>query len=214
MAGASSVSARLPVVLIAGVTGSFLLFSLLHSLLYQPATASRQENTAPIKVTTVYTAVSPNQPQESQESSPGHKPVQPNPPLNTLTPTFTVPAIAVDTTTIPDTGRFLATLPDLPALAPAAKPQVTPETDIVTLFSVPPEYPHIAKRRGIEGWVDIRFTITANGSVEDMEIIDAQPSGIFEKSALKALKHYKFKPREINGKKVARKARQRLRFQP
>lgn len=46
-------------------------------------------------------------------------------------------------------------------------------------------YPHTARRRGIEGLVDVKFKILSDGNVEDIKIISGR--SIFKKSAIQAI---------------------------
>ena len=41
---------------------------------------------------------------------------------------------------------------------------------------------------GIEGWVSIKYIITEEGYVEQLEVTDAEPEGVFEKSVRDAAK--------------------------
>ena len=45
------------------------------------------------------------------------------------------------------------------------------DTDIIPLLRVDPTYPIRAQERGIEGWVEVEFTISAGGTVADCESI-------------------------------------------
>jgi protein TonB len=60
-------------------------------------------------------------------------------------------------------------------------------------------YPRMAQQRGIEGFVDLEFTVTKLGAVRDPKVMQASPEGIFEKSAKDAVLKYKYKPRVVNG---------------
>ena len=60
-------------------------------------------------------------------------------------------------------------------------------------------YPRRALQRGIEGFVDVEFIVTKQGSVRDPKIIQASPEGIFEQAAIDATLKYKYKPRVVNG---------------
>ncbi|NCP64749.1 MAG: energy transducer TonB [Paraglaciecola sp.] len=60
-------------------------------------------------------------------------------------------------------------------------------------------YPRRALQRGIEGFVDVEFTVTKQGSVRDPKVIQASPEGIFEQAAMDATLKYKYKPRVVNG---------------
>jgi len=52
---------------------------------------------------------------------------------------------------------------------------------IAQVFSSP-RYPERALTRGIEGWVDVQFDITAHGTTENIQILRSQPEGYFEKA--------------------------------
>lgn len=56
-----------------------------------------------------------------------------------------------------------------------------------------PRYPRKAKMRKISGHVQLSFTINTDGSVSNVAVLDSKPKGYFEKSSVKAIKHWKFK---------------------
>ncbi len=60
-------------------------------------------------------------------------------------------------------------------------------------------YPRRALQRGIEGYVDVTFTVSKLGSVINPKVLQASPEGIFEQAALDATLKYKYKPRVVNG---------------
>ena len=74
--------------------------------------------------------------------------------------------------------------------------------DAVPMVRVPPQYPERAAQRGIEGRVLIEFTISKSGSVKDAKVIAYEPSTIFNKAALKAVRQWKYNPKIVNGKAV------------
>ena len=78
--------------------------------------------------------------------------------------------------------------------------------------TVQPVYPEAARKRGIEGWVELAFTVTPNGTVEDVEVRNASPANVFEDAAMRAIRGWRFEPVERNGEKVAQRAMVRLRF--
>jgi protein TonB len=57
-----------------------------------------------------------------------------------------------------------------------------------------PLYPPDALRAGIGGEVAVTFTVNADGSVDDVAIVSAQPQGVFDKNVLAAVRRWKFKP--------------------
>lgn len=72
--------------------------------------------------------------------------------------------------------------------------------DVIPLVRMPARYPEKAARRNIEGFVKARLEINALGTVDSVEVIDSKPRGVFERSAIRALYKYKFKPQIIDGK--------------
>lgn len=73
--------------------------------------------------------------------------------------------------------------------------------EMIPLTLVQPEYPRRALQRGIEGYCEVRFTVTSLGTTSNFEIGDC-PETIFERSSIKAAEKLKFKPRVVNGKAV------------
>jgi len=77
---------------------------------------------------------------------------------------------------------------------------------------VEPQFPLDARRRGIDGWVDLQFVVNTDGSVGELTIVGAQPVGIFEQAALDAVRHWHYQPVMRDGQAVSQRARVRLRF--
>jgi len=88
----------------------------------------------------------------------------------------------------------------------------TSEGDIIPLVIIRPMYPRDAAMKGIEGWVELSFTITAIGTVKDAQVIDSDPPRIFNREALRAIMKWKFKPRVVDGVAVDRLATQIIGF--
>ncbi len=76
------------------------------------------------------------------------------------------------------------------------------DADPVPVVRVNPQYPARAMQRGIEGWVQLRFTVTAAGTVRDVVVENAQPPNYFEQSAVNAVSKYKYRPSVVAGKPV------------
>lgn len=75
-----------------------------------------------------------------------------------------------------------------------------------------PLYPAQAKMLGISGRVMIRLIITSTGEVKDPEIVESSSEGIFDESAVSAVKKYVFTPGQKNGKAVDCIARMPIAF--
>lgn len=78
------------------------------------------------------------------------------------------------------------------------------DRDIMPLVRVNPEYPRRALQRGIEGWVQLQFTISAAGTTKDIKIVDAEPNNVFDDAALQAVARWRYNPRVENGVAVER----------
>jgi len=85
-------------------------------------------------------------------------------------------------------------------------------TNVIPLVRIPPRYPMRAANRRIEGWVKVEFTITEKGTVKDAVVVDAQPSKVFNRAALQAIKRWKFKAKIIAGEAFEQRAIQVLQF--
>ncbi|MCV2885723.1 TonB family protein [Aestuariibacter sp. AA17] len=72
------------------------------------------------------------------------------------------------------------------------------------IVRVGPKYPPDAARNGLEGWVKLSFSINTDGTVINVNIIDAEPARIFNREAKRALSKWKYKPQLIDGKPVMR----------
>lgn len=67
---------------------------------------------------------------------------------------------------------------------------------------LPPMYPVMAKRRRIQGKVLLRALITTEGKAVQISTVSAEPQGIFEECAQKALARWTFRPGILEGKEV------------
>lgn len=65
------------------------------------------------------------------------------------------------------------------------------------LKKVNPKYPRRAKMKKQGGSVQLAFDINKEGLVSNVKILDSKPKGVFDKSSLRAIKKWKFKPNEF-----------------
>jgi protein TonB len=78
------------------------------------------------------------------------------------------------------------------------------DTDVIPLVRIAPEYPARALSRGIEGWVQVQFTITATGAVKDAKVVAADPKGLFDDAALRSIARWRYNPKIEDGVAVER----------
>lgn len=70
---------------------------------------------------------------------------------------------------------------------------------VLPLVRVDPQYPPQAQRRKLEGWVQVRFTISTAGSVKDAVVVKSSHE-MFERNALQAVNKWKYQPQMRAGK--------------
>lgn len=103
-------------------------------------------------------------------------------------------------------------------VAPNPTPELGPgsgyaDGDLMPIVAITPDYPERAKRMGAEGFVTLEFTVDRRGQVRDPRVLEAEPRGVFERSALQAIERFRYRPRVVNGKAlVVTGVRTRLRF--
>ena len=76
--------------------------------------------------------------------------------------------------------------------------------DALAIVRVAPRYPSRALSRGIEGWVLLEFTISEIGMAINPVVVDADPPGVFDRSALRAVEKWKYRPMMDGGRAVPR----------
>lgn len=90
--------------------------------------------------------------------------------------------------------------------ADAAKSMVMTEDSVdkkpVARRQDAPAFPDKARQRGIQGFVKLNLFITTDGAVEKVKVLEAEPQGVFEESALAAAQSWQFAPAEYNGAPV------------
>ena len=102
--------------------------------------------------------------------------------------------------------EIIATSGPGPGLKPTGQPEfATPlmNSEMISIVDAQPVYPQRAVSRNIEGYVIVEFTVTPTGSTTDVQVLEAQPEKIFNRSALRAASKSRFKPKFVDGKEVA-----------
>lgn len=74
--------------------------------------------------------------------------------------------------------------------------------DYLPIVKVQPIYPRRAQSRGIEGYVIVEYTVTKQGTTRDIHVVEAKPTGIFDRAAIQSAGKYKYKPRVVDGNPI------------
>ena len=123
-----------------------------------------------------------------------------------------LPRLKIDAppATIDSDGPYLGpVLADAPA---TEGPGFIMAHDLVPILRRSPRYPRTLKRKEIEGYVVVEFTVTEQGLVREPVIIESNPHDDFGKSVMETVRYWKFQPYRKEGRPVAVCARQRVDF--
>lgn len=77
---------------------------------------------------------------------------------------------------------------------------------------VPPQYPRLARKRGIEGVAMYEIWLDANGNQIKQVLISSSGTALLDNSALNAIKQWKFSPHVVSGQKMAHRVQVPVRF--
>ena len=198
---------RYPLALIGGSAFALVLFASMQGLLMRPATPTTATESA-----LVLERVRLHDPQRPRPETPRTPPPQAHPPqpLAGAAPAERNPPTPLNL----DAASPLQNIGTL-ALDLAQRTGQTwgpVDSSLVVLSRTEPVYPPAAARRGVEGWVRLRFNVDAEGSVQNLAIVEAQPPNLFDRAALQAVRQWRFKPRRVNGQAVTTPVVQTLSF--
>ena len=71
--------------------------------------------------------------------------------------------------------------PWLGAYVPRRSTRGMHDGDVLPVVRIEPQYPREALVKGIEGWVRVEFVILEDGGVQSVEVLAAEPPGMFER---------------------------------
>jgi len=79
-------------------------------------------------------------------------------------------------------------------------------------YQAPMVFPPRARAQGIEGYVVFSLLIGITGEIEQLEIVESYPDGVFDEAATQGINQWKFEPATYQGQTVRAWAKQRIRF--
>ncbi len=133
--------------------------------------------------------------QEEVEVPPRRPRIKPPPPPDEMPPDFPKPDYDTDITRGIDIEPITFDRERGGPIGPGFKA----DGEYLPIVKVKPVYPRRAQQRGIEGYVLLEFVVTTSGAVRDPVVVEAQPPGVFERSAIRAALKFKYKPKVANG---------------
>ena len=77
---------------------------------------------------------------------------------------------------------------------------------------VAPKFPAATRNRGMSGWVELEFTVRADGSTGDIVVTNSSPRRTFDNAASLAVAQWRYKPMTRDGKPIEQRAAVRIRF--
>ena len=144
-------------------------------------------------------------PSVAPEALPVAKPVAPTPSSPAVETPHDVPPPAVPAAAV-----------SAPSAAPAPAPPATLTSSVdLTYYNardldvqphalriIRPDYPIAADRQKVSGTLRLQLKLEADGRVSDIDVVSANPPGLFEESAIKAFRDARFVPAQKNGRPV------------
>ncbi len=202
---------RILISAISGIMIALLLFLIMHSLISGSHDLNRDRD-QPLRLD--FIQIDPDEFENLRERRPPPKPEKPKKPPPP-------PKLTVDNPERPPQEMPQMEMPRIslavgsgggPYLGNWSAGDPGAEGDVIPIVRIEPQYPREALIEGISGYVLVEFTIEPDGSVSDPKVLESQPRRMFDRSAVRAIYKWKFKPRIVDGKPIARRATQRLDF--
>ena len=110
-------------------------------------------------------------------------------------------------------GRTIEEAPsDVPQTMGTPLASTTDTVEPHLIERVNPDYPPEAQRKGAEGSVEVSFTVSPEGKVSDIIIVDAEPSDIFDRAAVDAVRRWRYEPKKVGGIPVEAHLQARVQF--
>ncbi|MGE0025384.1 MAG: TonB family protein [Hyphomicrobium sp.] len=67
------------------------------------------------------------------------------------------------------------------------------------IYRANPVYPPSARAAKVEGYVVVRYSVSASGAVTSVSVVSAKPSGVFNAATVAAVRQWRFKPSAQGG---------------
>jgi TonB family protein len=94
----------------------------------------------------------------------------------------------------------------------AQQTSVVGANSLERLEYVEPKFPSATRNRGLEGWVELEFTVRPDGTTADIVVTNSNPRRTFDAAARNAIAQWRYKPVTRDGKTVDQRVAIRIRF--
>jgi TonB family protein len=94
----------------------------------------------------------------------------------------------------------------------AQRNTVVVESQLVRTEYVAPKIPFSARRSGISGWVELEFTVRADGATDQIVVTNSSPKNTYDDAAVAAVSEWRYRPVVRDGRPVEQRAQVRIRF--
>ena len=152
----------------------------------------------------------PPKPKPKPVPKPKPKPVPKPAPEPPPAPVESAPAAPTPSPSAPASAQSAA--PAAPSAATAPAPREAVYVAPVPVGKVQPNFPLLARRRGWEGTVVVRFQVDTEGEVTKVEIAESSGRSILDEEAIRAVKRRPFKPATRDGVPVTAEHTIRITF--
>ena len=133
-------------------------------------------------------------------------------PASVLTPVVAASATTTSEAAVRRDAASSGPPSSTPPVSEAHDPYSVAAVILERVYSPDPVFPDIAREDDLTGFVDLEFMVHADGTVSDVNVLRAQPRGVFEKAAVDAVSKWRYRPIERDGVAVDEHARLRLNF--
>lgn len=183
---------RLPLTLVLGAALTIGMFWVLWSLISQPINVDEMIEASRIEFSRMR--------RDTQAATKRDERVEREPPP----PAPEMPRMSFSATNVG--GSNISMTPNIDTSSALGRMDLSAgsDTDVIPLVRIAPEYPPRALRRGIEGWVQVQFTITPTGAVTDATVVAADPPGLFDEAAIRSILRWRYNPKVEGGVAVER----------
>jgi TonB family protein len=96
--------------------------------------------------------------------------------------------------------------------AQAERASVVGANSLQRLEYVAPKFPAATRNRGMSGWVELEFTVRADGSTGNIVVTNSSPRRTFDNAASLAVAQWRYKPVMRDGRAIEQRAAVRIRF--